>query len=113
MENWAMEIRFRAERGFGQLLKDTAEKKERRGRGGDVKSNSRQREIDPPKQFKDLGISMNQSSQYQQMATIPDDEFEVRLTHAKHDPRSASTQKMLKPVPELFEEPELWKRVDI
>lgn len=30
MEKWATEIRFRAERGFGALLKETADKQQRR-----------------------------------------------------------------------------------
>jgi hypothetical protein len=90
-------------------------KKQRNGRGGDRKSISSQHEIDSRKRLKDLGVTYDQTSQYQQMAAIPEEEFEVRLAHAKRDPRTASTQKMLKPVPQYTEdpEPEQWKRQDI
>ncbi len=52
---------------------------ERQGHEGDIKSKSLQREIDRPKTLKDLAITDNQSSQYQQMAAIPEDEFERGL----------------------------------
>jgi hypothetical protein len=65
-------------------------KKQRNGRGGDRKSISSQHEIDSRKRLKDLGVTYDQTSQYQQMAAIPEEEFEVRLAHAKRDPRTAS-----------------------
>lgn len=105
MEKWAMEIRFRAERGFGQLLRETGKGNERQTIGRPKKMSTHDDIILPPRKLKDLGISRDQSSDYQKMAAIPEDEFEKRLEYAKRDPRSASTEKMLKPVPQCSPDP--------
>lgn len=72
MERQACEIRLRAERRSGQLLKemDKAE--------GGRPSENRSKETTgfPQRTLSDLGISKDQSSQWQKLAKIPEDEFE-------------------------------------
>lgn len=78
---------LRAERRAGELLRDMAEHGERDKGGGDTRPESRaliQRPpvnrsrpmIDLPPTLTDLGISLNQSSQWQRAAAIPEPTFE-------------------------------------
>jgi hypothetical protein len=75
---WATEIHLRAERRAGQLLRDMAARGERVRRGGDRRSKSSRHEFDRPTLGR-LGISPDQSSVWQQLATISEAEFERRL----------------------------------
>lgn len=47
------------------------------------------------------------------MAAIPMTDSKCAWPQAHRDRRGAATQKILKPVPERFDEPEHWKREDI
>jgi hypothetical protein len=74
-ERQACEIRLRAERRCGQLL---AERQMAKPRG----SNQHQdvsRDPTHPQPLSELGISRDQSSQWQQLADVPEDEFEAAL----------------------------------
>ena len=84
---------------MGALLDETKKTKQRRGVGQPQKEYSRQLDYSSPKKLKDVGITKDQSSQFQQMAAIPEPEFERRIENMKRDPRGATTAKMLKPVP--------------
>jgi hypothetical protein len=78
-ENAAAEIRLRAERRVGELLKEMP-----RNVGG------RPTETGPherPVSLGQLGVSKNESSAFQRMAAMPEDEFEGRLTAARHNGR--------------------------
>jgi hypothetical protein len=68
-ERQACEIRLRAERKAGQLLAKTIKK------GGDKKSKS----ADTTSILEPLGISKDQSSKWQKLAAVPDDEFDAVL----------------------------------
>ena len=79
MIGWATEINVRAERRTGELLRDMEKLNGARGtpgpgRGKKTKTES-SREY-PVLSLKDLSISKNQSSQWQQLAKIPELEFE-------------------------------------
>jgi|KBSMisStandDraft_5_1062788.scaffolds.fasta_scaffold1576499_1 hypothetical protein len=115
MERWVKEIRFRAERGMGVLLKETEQTNQRRSKSaGRPKKVSSGNDSFSPKSLKQLGITKDQSSQYQQLAAIPEPEFERRIENMKRDPRGATTAKMLKPVPKQgVREPDRIKREDI
>jgi hypothetical protein len=63
----------RAERKAGFLLRETKKNGTRTNSRRNHKAES-ERPI-PPKQLKDLGISLDQSSQWQQLADIPSEEF--------------------------------------
>jgi hypothetical protein len=76
-ERKAGEIRLRAERRAGELLREMKQRSERHnGRGGDQKSVSRASTLKLP----DLGITRDQSSQWQKLADIPEREFEAEIS---------------------------------
>jgi hypothetical protein len=113
MERCACEIRLRAEDALGERLKEAKKSKLRRGPGGNVRSSLRQRKDEDPRTLKELGITEGQSMQYQQMAAISKEEFERRLEYVTRDPRRASTEKILKPIPKFGSEPKWSKRENI
>lgn len=80
MIEWATEIRLRAERRAGQLLKDMAASGERRDHS--QRSRGATSENLPPK-LDDLGVSKTQSSRWQKLAEMDDEAFEERTTTAK------------------------------
>ncbi len=63
---WAAEIKLRAERRAGGMLKEM----ERRPRGATKKERSH--DVTLPPTLKDIGISKMQSSRWQQEAAVPD-----------------------------------------
>jgi len=71
-ERRAAEIRIRAERKTGSLLRDTEK----------AKPGPKDRSCDTTelKTLSDMGISKDQSSKWQKLAEIPDDEFEGYIT---------------------------------
>lgn len=81
-ERKACEIRIRAERRAGEILRDMEKAK-----GGDIAGASRPKiagntplpSNDSPKTLADLGINKMQSSRYQALANIPEDIFEQHL----------------------------------
>jgi hypothetical protein len=75
-ETQAARIRVRAERRCGQLLRETRERGERHRGHGDQKSESH----DVTPKLADLGITRNQSSQWQRLADLPEAEFESLLS---------------------------------
>jgi len=72
MERQACEIRLRAERRAGQLL---AEMEKAKGSPGNQHTGPVER-ADRSKTLPELGISRDQSSQWQKLAKIPEEEFE-------------------------------------
>jgi hypothetical protein len=72
-EQKAKEIRIRAERKAGELLKTIAKATGRFGSAGG------RSEEPPPKTLADYGISKHQSSRWQRLADIPADQFEREL----------------------------------
>jgi hypothetical protein len=86
--NDATEIRLRAERRVGELLIEMKERGERETKGGDRKSKSQPVTLIPP-QLSDLGVSKMQSSRWQKLAEIADDDFEDVVDRAKQRAASA------------------------
>ena len=83
-ERQACEIRLRAERKCGQLLR---EREMRAGRPKEKPSNDLII-AEGAGTLAELGISRNQSSQWQQLAAIPDDEFEQAVVQPRASPPS-------------------------
>lgn len=73
LQNQAAEIKLRAERKAGKLLADLAL------RGGDRKSKSQTESL----MLADLGVNRNQSSRWQQIAAVPEGQFERYLDQTK------------------------------
>jgi N6-adenosine-specific RNA methylase IME4 len=74
----ATEIRWRAERRAGELLIEMSERGERHRRGGTGAHRGKRKShlaTSVPK-LSDLGVSKTQSSRWQALARIPEDEFE-------------------------------------
>ncbi len=89
---WVTEIKLRAERRTGELLKERAKHPGNRGAGrGHVRPSSSSDSL----KLRDLRISPDQNSDWQKLAAIPEPEFEKRLAHAARDPKTMTTAKLL------------------
>lgn len=66
---WATEIKVRAERRAGEMLKQSAERGERATHKDGASSRTMQ--PDRPQTLADMGITKDQSSRWQQVASIP------------------------------------------
>jgi hypothetical protein len=86
-ERKACEIRLRAERRAGELLREQAANGERAADGRPKLS--RDATI-LPKTLPDLGISRDQSSKWQKLADVPEDQFEDALRDPVTKPSTAS-----------------------
>lgn len=90
-ENLAAELRVRAERRVGELLRDAAVTGGRAGRGKPPTGGGYR-----PPTLADLGITANQSSRYQGLADVPQPEFEQSLVEAKHGGRRITSHTPLR-----------------
>ena len=81
----ATEIRIRAEIRAGELLREMAKRGERHDRGGDQKSKSQPAIL----KLKDIGVSPTQSSRWQKIAALPQEEQEERIERAKRGAQQA------------------------
>lgn len=95
-ERRACEIRLRAERKVGQLL---AEKKER----GEILPHERPRGSTAAT-LSELGVSKDQSSKWQQLAGVPEEEFEAALA----GPDKPTTIGIIKPKCDPMDPKALW-----
>jgi hypothetical protein len=86
---YATEIKVRAERRCGELLRVTAESGER-NTGGKPSHDARVTTLH------DLGLSETQSSRYQQMAAMPEEHFETAVATAKATAGQVTTAFMLR-----------------
>ncbi len=94
LEHDAALARVRAERKCGELLRDM-EKAKGTDRGGRTSKIDGRRELpsNSPKTLSEMGVTKDQSSKWQKLANIPDDEFEEAVTMAGAKP---STNHLLK-----------------
>ena len=67
----AGKARIRAERRCGELLRDL-----KKDKGGDSRLYNGDRGVDAPKTINEMGLTHVQSSKYQQLANVPEKEFE-------------------------------------
>jgi hypothetical protein len=81
----AAELKVRAERKLGRWLADHV------GRGGDHRSPARSRSL-----LRRLGIDRHQSSRWQQIASLPDADFEALAQQARHSGRELTAAAALR-----------------
>jgi hypothetical protein len=93
-ERKACEIRLRAERRAGELLKEKQDAGEMATRGGDQKSMSRDTTLILPT-LSDVGISRDQASKWKKLASVPEEQFEDALRDPEKKP---STNSIIKKV---------------
>lgn len=84
----AAEIRIRAERRLGQMLEQSAESGERQTRGGDAQAKSSLPTL------ADMGISKDLSARAQQIASIPEEEFEQTLAEHRAEQQAVTGRTM-------------------
>lgn len=105
-ETKACEIRLRAERRAGQMIATMEKAKGAQGNpNGQGAPIVRSRDGSAQKTLKDHGISHNQSSRWQKLAAIPDDDFEKTFAKPEKKPSTtgiiaAHQQKTAPPPPE-------------
>ncbi len=96
MIQWATEIKVRAERKAGELLRQSAERGERfpptGPRSKQVESHSETR----PATLSEIGISNTQSSRWQSLAGMSDEHFETAVATAKDTAGQVTTAFMLR-----------------
>jgi len=86
---WATEIKVRAERKCGAMLAESAERGERHHQGR-VQADAK------PTTLGDLGISANQSSRWQSLASMSEEHFEAAVATAKDTAGQVTTAFMLR-----------------
>lgn len=91
-QNHAAEIKLRAERKAGEMLKQAKENGEIKSQGGDRKSNSH----DASLKLADVGISYTQSSRYQAVASLPEEVFESHIVETKAEGKELTTADILR-----------------
>jgi hypothetical protein len=83
MQNDAAEIGLRAERRAGQMLKESKESGDRAGAGENQYTRNGSSSVLLPPTLKEIGVSKTDSSRWQQLASIPETEFENAIGQAK------------------------------
>jgi len=106
MQNRCAEIRIRAERRAGDMLKDMEKHPP-----GPIPVRDRLHDAtDLPPRLEDLGISKSQSSRWQLIASIPEQDFEERVESLKANGRELTSFEMLSLAGFLRREKERWDR---
>lgn len=86
---WATEIKVRAERKAGQMLSEMPKNP------GKLKNSSWSHDTTTTK-LSDLNITKDQSSRWQRLAAVPDDQFEKAISAAKEVAGEVTTAAMLR-----------------
>ena len=99
MVQWATEIKVRAERRCGEMLRDSAESGQRDpgGRGRRIESHDATQQPT----LRDLGLTRDQSSRYQKLAAMPAEHFETAVETAKAMAGAVTSAHMLRLADEL------------
>ena len=97
---YATEIKVRAERRCGELLRVTAERGERAVAGEPVTQMSKRATSAPPT-LADMGLTRDESSRYQRLAAMPAEHFETAVESAKAAAGEVTSAHMLRLAAEL------------
>lgn len=104
-ERQACEIRLRAERRAGQML---GEMNKAKG-GGDQRSDHRSHDArGGPQPLADIGISHTQSSRWQKLAAIPEDQFEATFARSEKPSTTGLIAEHAKPKQRSVDPRALW-----
>src|SRR5262245_21064880 len=90
-ERKAREIRLRAERRAGQLLKQMKSDGQRATARQNLKRGPKSSPTTSEATLKDLGVTRDQSSQWQQLGDVPEEQFEEAL----HAPAKKASRKSI------------------
>lgn len=93
---WATEIKVRAERKAGELLRDAAARGERFPPGGPRARQVESQADTRPATLEEIGISNTQSSRWQSLASMSDAHFETAVATAKDTAGQVTTAFMLR-----------------
>jgi hypothetical protein len=104
-ERLACEIRLRAERRCGELLKQR--EKDKGGRPAKNLSNH-PTGLDEPKTLPELGISRDESSRWQKLADIPEEQFEAALSAPEKPTTAGILRANTEPKPQPVDPAALW-----
>ena len=110
---WATEIKIRAERKCGELLREGAKNGERAtgrnlaGRNQDGSPLVSRTATPEAPTLSDIGISRDQSSRWQKLADMPEEHFETAVATAKEHAGQVTTAHMLRVAEELRKTEEL------
>lgn len=102
---WATEIKVRAERRAGQMLAEMPKNP------GELRNSSRSHDVTATKKLSDIGITKNESSRWQKLAAVSDDQFEHAVAAAKEVAGEVTTAAMLRAA--KAEEPQKSKPVPV
>lgn len=100
MVQWATEIKVRAERRCGEMLRDSAQTGARATKDGNVHPGNKVSHAATPS-LRDLGLTRDQSSRYQKLAAMPADHFETAVETAKATAGAVTSAHMLRLADEL------------
>ena len=90
---WATEIKVRAERKCGEMLRATDKN---RGAAGVGPIAVKRCDRNAPPTLDDMGLSKSESSRYQQLASMSDEHFEAAVATAKDTAGQVTTAFMLR-----------------
>lgn len=93
---WATEIKVRAERRAGEMLRQSAEHGERFPAGGPRSKQAESHDATRPSTLAELGVTNTQSSRWQALAAMPDEHFETAVATAKESAGQVTTAFMLR-----------------
>lgn len=95
---YATEIKVRAERRCGELLRtNVATASERGSMGATARWSGKSNEATShPQTLSEMGLTKDESSRYQQLAAMPDDHFETAVATAKATAGEVTTAFMLR-----------------
>jgi hypothetical protein len=94
MIQWVTEIKVRAERRAGEMLASMEKHPGAKGTGSN-QHEVRSHDVTAPK-LADLGITKNESSRWQKLAAVPEDQFEQAVAAAKDIAGEVTTAAMLR-----------------
>lgn len=98
---WATEIKIRAERKCGEMLKEGAKNGDRATKESNLRVGPNSRDGISGPTLSDIGISPNQSSRWQKLADMPEEHFETAVATAKEHAGQVTTAHMLRVADEL------------